>query len=69
VIDHQRFGSNPFSDIQKISKRDWLCKTSEDELAMLNQPGVPPQIFNVSVRDEGVAQNILKYAGDRVNLT
>jgi len=35
---------------------------------MLNQPGVPAQIFNFSVRDENVAQNILKYAGQRVNL-
>jgi hypothetical protein len=55
--------------IQKISKKGWVCKTWEGELAMLNQPGVPPQIFNFSVRDEGVAQNILMYAGDRVNLT
>jgi hypothetical protein len=55
--------------IQKISKKGWVCKTWEGELAMLNQPGVPPQIFNFSVRDEAVAQNILTYAGDRVNLT
>jgi hypothetical protein len=48
--------------IQKISKKGWVCKTWEGELAMLNQPGVPPQIFNFSVRDEGVAQNILIYA-------
>lgn len=54
--------------IQKISKKGWVCKTWEGELAMLNQPGVPPQIFNFSVRDETVAQNILKYAGQRVNL-
>jgi len=55
--------------IQKLSKKGWVCKTWEGELAMLNQPGVPAQIFNFSVRDESVAQNILKYAGQRVNLT
>ena len=55
--------------IQKISKKGWVCKTWEGELAMLNQPGVPAQIFNFSIRDEAVAQNILKYAGQRVSLT
>ena len=55
--------------IQKISKKGWVCKTWEGELAMLNQPGVPAQIFTFSVRDEAVAQNILRYAGQRVSLT
>jgi hypothetical protein len=55
--------------IQKISKKGWVCKTWEGELAMLNQPGVPAQIFDFSIRDEAVAQNILKYAGQRVALT
>ena len=41
----------------------------EGELAMLNQPGVPAQIFRFTVRDESVAQNIRKYAGQRVSLT
>jgi hypothetical protein len=54
--------------IQKISKKGWVCKTWEGELAMLNQPGVPPPIFNFSVRDETVAQNILEYAGRRVHI-
>jgi hypothetical protein len=54
--------------IQKISKKGWVCKTWEGELAMLNQPGVPPQIFAFSVRDDAVAQNIMKAAGQRVNL-
>src|SRR5438876_8722229 len=54
--------------IQKMSKKGWVCKTWEGELAMLNQPGVPAQIFNFSVRDEAVAQNILRYAGQRVTL-
>src|SRR5215475_588640 len=55
--------------IQKISKKGWVCKTWEGELAMLNQPGVPAQIFNFSVRDEAAVQNILKYPGQRVSLT
>src|SRR5436309_6332231 len=55
--------------IQKLSKKGWVCKTWEGELAMLNQPGVPAQIFQFTVRDESVAQNIMKYAGQRVSLT
>jgi hypothetical protein len=55
--------------IQKFSKKGWVCKTWEGELAMLTQPGVPAQIFDFTVRDEAVAQNILKYAGQRVVLT
>jgi hypothetical protein len=55
--------------IQKMSKKGWVCKTWEGELAMLNQPGVPPQIFKFTVSDENVAQSILKFAGQRVRLT
>src|SRR2546428_153281 len=55
--------------IQKISKKGWVCKTWEGELAMLNQPGVPAQIFNFSVRDEAVAQNIVQHAAEKVRLS
>ena len=55
--------------IQKISKKGWVCKTWEGELAMLNQPGVPAQIFKFTVRDEKVAQDLLRYAGQRVSLS
>src|SRR5438067_5944197 len=52
--------------VQKISKKGWVCKTWEGELAMLTQPGVPAPLFNFSVRDESVAQRILNSAGNRV---
>ncbi len=55
--------------VQKISRKGWLCKTWEGELAQVTQPGVPPQIFHFSVRDDAVARTIEKYAGDRVALT
>ncbi len=55
--------------VQKISRKGWLCKTWEGELAQVTQPGVPPQIFYFSVRDDAVARAIEKYAGDRVALT
>src|SRR5579872_2956884 len=55
--------------IQKISKKGWLCKTWEGELAMANLPGTLPQIFDFSVRDDAVAQQIVQSAGQRVSLT
>jgi hypothetical protein len=55
--------------IQKISKKGWLCKTWEGELAMVTLPGTVPQIFPFSVRDDSVAHQIQRAAGQRVALT
>jgi hypothetical protein len=55
--------------IQKISKKGWLCKTWEGELAMANLPGTMPQIFTFTVRDDSVAHVIEQNAGKQVSLT
>ena len=55
--------------VQKISKKGWLCKTWEGELAMTTVPGTAPQIFQFSVRDEETAHKIADAAGQRVALT
>src|SRR6202011_3180241 len=54
--------------VQKISKKGWICKTWEGELAMSTFPGTAPQIFTFSVRDDGVAEKIDNAAGQRVAL-
>jgi hypothetical protein len=54
--------------VQKISRKGWLCKTWEGELAMSNVPGSMPQLFIFSVRDDSVAQRINELAGKRVSL-
>jgi hypothetical protein len=54
--------------IQKISKKGWLCKTWEGELAMTTVPGTAPQIFRFTVRDDATAQRIEQVAGQRVAL-
>ena len=54
--------------IQKISKKGWICKTWEGELAMSTFPGTAPQIFTFSVRDDAVAEKIENAAGQRVAL-
>jgi hypothetical protein len=55
--------------VQKISKKGWLCKTWEGELAMATLPGVIPQVFPFSVRDDAVADKIQRAAGQRVALS
>jgi hypothetical protein len=54
--------------IQKISKKGWICKTWEGELAMTTVPGTAPQIFQFSVRDDATAHQIEQVAGQRVAL-
>ena len=54
--------------VQKFSRKGWVCKTWEGELAMVNLPGTMPQIFNFSVRDATVASQLNKTLGQRVRL-
>ena len=55
--------------VQKISRKGWLCKTWEGELAMANLPGTMPQIFTFTVRNDSVAHVIEQNAGKQVSLT
>src|ERR1041384_7397331 len=55
--------------IQKFSKKGWLCKTWEGELAMVNLPGAMPEIFRFTVRDEATARALEKFVGERVSVT
>lgn len=61
--DGERVGYN-----QKLSRKGWICKTWEGELALSNVPGQAPELFRYSVRDEAVAQRIQALAGQRVRL-
>ena len=54
--------------VQKISRKGWVCKTWEGELAMVSMPGTAPQIFSFTVRSDAVARNIMDAAGQRVAL-
>lgn len=55
--------------IQKFSKKGWLCKTYEGEIAMVNLPGQIANTFQFSVRDDSVAAVINKAQGQRVALS
>lgn len=54
--------------VQKFSRKGWLCKTWEGELAMVTMPGAIPEKFEFSVRDDAVAEAINRLAGQRVVL-
>ena len=54
--------------LQKFSKRGWICKTYEGEVAQYIVGGVAPQIWNFSVRDPLVAEQLHKVVGQQVRL-
>ncbi len=54
--------------VQKLSKKGWVCKTWEGELAMTTQPGVPPQLWAFTVRNDSIAGAINAMVGKRVGL-
>lgn len=54
--------------VQKFSKKGWVCKTWEGELAMSTVPGVAPTIWPFTVRNETVARSISAGMGRRVVL-
>jgi hypothetical protein len=54
--------------VQKFSKKGWVCKTWEGELAMVSMPGTLTEKFLFTVRDAAVADKINKTMGKRVSL-
>jgi hypothetical protein len=54
--------------VQKLSHKGWLCKTWEGELALVSLPGSTVEKFYFTVRDDAVAQQIMKAMGRRVSL-
>jgi hypothetical protein len=55
--------------VQKISRRGWLCKTWEGEMALISMPGTVAEKFFFSVPDDAVAQRINDSVGRRVSLS
>src|SRR5258706_4340668 len=44
--------------LQKFSRKGWICKTYEGELALSYAPGLAPVTWNFSVRDDAVATQV-----------
>lgn len=54
--------------LQKFSKKGWLCKTYEGELALYVVGGVAPQIWHFSTRDAELAKALSQAVGQQVRL-
>src|ERR1700728_1278789 len=60
--------------LQKFVRRGWLCKTQEGEIALYYGggqymgAGISPQLWDFSVRDKAVAEQLSKAVGRRVQL-
>ena len=54
--------------LQKFSRKGWMCKTYEGELAQYVVGGVAPQIWYFSVRDAAVADQLFKVVGQNVQV-
>jgi hypothetical protein len=54
--------------VQKFSKRGYICKTWEGELAMVSMPGTMSEKFFFTVHEDAVAQKINENLGKKVAL-
>lgn len=54
--------------VQKFSRKGWICKTWEGEMAMVSMPGAATEKFPFTVWDDDVGQQINRLMGRRVSL-
>jgi hypothetical protein len=54
--------------VQKFSRRGWLCKTWEGEMAMVTLPGTVADKFPFTVRDRQVADMLNANIGKRMTV-
>lgn len=54
--------------VQKLSRKGWLCKTWEGELALVSQPGQPLEKFTFTIWDDAVAADLNRHIGKRMSL-
>ena len=54
--------------VQKFSRKGWVCKTWEGEMAMVSMPGSTTEKFPFTVWDESAIDQINRLMGRRVRL-
>jgi len=70
VVLHWSFSSGERAGyVQKLSKKGWICKTWEGEMALVSMPGTVAEKFPFTVPDDAVARRINESMGERVALT
>jgi hypothetical protein len=55
--------------VQKLSKKGWLCKTWEGEMALVSMPGTVAEKFPFTVRSDAIARQINESIGAKVAVT
>jgi hypothetical protein len=55
--------------VQKLSKKGYICKTWEGEMAMVSLPGSMPEKFVFTIWDDSVATQVNAVLGKRVSLS
>src|SRR5579863_1691285 len=54
--------------VQKLSKKGWLCKTWEGEMAMVTMPGTVSEKFYFTVPSDALAKRLNGDVGKRMDL-
>ena len=54
--------------VQKLSRKGWICKTWEGELAQVSLPGSVPEKFLFTIHDGAAAERVTQAMGKRVSL-
>ena len=54
--------------LQKFSRKGWICKTWEGEMAMVTLPGTVAEKFPFTVRDDDLAKQLSAEIGRRVTV-
>ena len=54
--------------LQKLSRKGWICKTYEGELALYIVGGVAPEIWYFSTRDPDLARELSNNVGKSIRL-
>ena len=54
--------------LQKLSRKGWICKTWEGEMALVTLPGTVAEKFLFTVRDDEVAKQLNADIGKRVTV-
>ena len=54
--------------VQQLSRKGWICKTWEGELALVSLPGSTPEKFHFTIWDEDTANKVNLVMGKRVAL-
>jgi hypothetical protein len=54
--------------VQKFSRKGWICKTWEGEMAMVSMPGSTTEKFLFTVWEDAIAADVNRLMGRRVAL-